>query len=807
VGRDALSVVAPVRLACLAVAGLLVLAAAGWAAEPTPTTTAPAASVEAPTGPAAVPTQAIPGAAEQALRELAELRQWAAADPPVDQIALDVRARSDAVRRLAAEAPLEPGGAMSVRELEDLAREWYRMRDELAQAADVAARRIQVLEAALGRVEELDAVWRLTAESAGKEQLPDAVIREIAAVRAAIRDTQAALKKDRDALLVAASQLAALRAQVDEQMAELHAAQARAGRGLLGLQSPPLWTVLRGPLSEEPLGEALRRGFGRSLTRLRDYAATRRGRIVGYLVGLVVALALTFDLRRRVRHWPPGDDAALEVVRPVADRPISAAVLVVLLIGILAQPRAPVVLTEVGALAGLVPLFRLLQNRFHGRLATFVPVYGVLFMISLVRRALPPLSPASRVTLAIDTIIAAAWLLWAMRPAEIDGLGLSERSRQLLTRAVWVVLGLLGISMIANLIGAVLLGQVITQGVLASGFLGLGLFTTASVLQALLLAHLSPARSYRLASVGHSVLTLRRHAMRAVRVAAVAAWIYGMLASFSLLDRTWRGLRAALSAELPGGILPISLGDVLAFALAVWLAFVLARIVRALLEDDILPRLDLPRGVPTAVSAAANYTILFLGILFALSLAGIDVSRITLVASALGVGIGFGLQNVVNNFVSGVILLIERPVRIGDVIEFGPPAGSVTGYVRRIGIRSSTIRTFDGAEVIVPNGTLIAERLTNWTFSGFQRRIEIKVSVADGSDPEKVRALLEEVAKGQPDLLTSPPPQALVLGFGGGHIELALRAWTARFDAAAEVHGRIAAALLVALRSAGVEIR
>jgi small-conductance mechanosensitive channel len=795
--------VVPVRLASLALAGLLALAVLGRAAEPTPPTTAPPAPVEAPTGPVAIPTQEIPGAAEQALREVTELRQQATADPPVDQIALDVRARADAVRRLAGEEPLETGGAMSVRELEDLAREWYRMRDELAQVADVAARRIQGLEAALGRIEELEAVWRLTAESASKEQLPDAVIREIADVRAAIRDAQAALKKDRDALLVAASQLAALRAQVDEQLAELHAAQTRVGRGLLGLQAPPLWTVLRGPLSEEPLGVALRRGLGRSLKRLQYYAAARPGRILGYLVGLVVALALTFDLRRRARHWPPGDDAALEVVRPVADRPISAAVLVVLLIGTLVQPRAPVVLTEVAALAALVPLYRLLQNRFRGRLATFVPVYGVLFVVSLVRRALPPLSPASRLTLAIDTIVAAAWLLWAVRAAEIEGLGLSERWRRFLTRALWVVLGLLGVSMIANLIGAVLLGQVVTHGVLASSFLGLGLFTTASVLQALLLAHLSPARTYRLASVGHSVLTLRRHAMRAVRVAAVAAWIHGLLASFSLLDRTWRGLRAALSAELPGGILPISLGDLLAFAFAVWLSFVLARIVRVLLEGDILPRLDLPRGVPSAVSAAANYTILFLGILFAVSLAGIDVSRITLVVSALGVGIGFGLQNVVNNFVSGVILLIERPVRIGDVVEFGP----VTGYVRRIGIRSSTIRTFDGAEVIVPNGNLIAERLTNWTFSGFQRRIEIKVSVADGSDPEKVRALLEEVAKGQPDLLTSPPPQGLVLGFGGGQIELALRAWTARFDAAAEVHGRIAAALLVALRGAGVEIR
>ena len=120
----------------------------------------------------------------------------------------------------------------------------------------------------------------------------------------------------------------------------------------------------------------------------------------------------------------------------------------------------------------------------------------------------------------------------------------------------------------------------------------------------------------------------------------------------------------------------------------------------------------------------------------------------------LAIGIGFGLQNVVNNFVSGLILLFERPVRIGDVIEFG----NVSGWVRRIGIRSSAIETFDGAEVIVPNAQLIADRVTNWTFSANQRRIEIPVGVAYGSDPGTVLALLERVAVGQEEVLRQPPP-------------------------------------------------
>ena len=130
------------------------------------------------------------------------------------------------------------------------------------------------------------------------------------------------------------------------------------------------------------------------------------------------------------------------------------------------------------------------------------------------------------------------------------------------------------------------------------------------------------------------------------------------------------------------------------------------------------------------------------GFLLGLATLGFDLTRVTVLLSAFGVGIGFGLQEIVNNFVSGLILLLERPVKVGDTVQ----VGSVSGEVRHIGIRSSSLRTFDGADVIVPNGEFVAGTVTNWTLADRQRRIEIPVGVAYGSDPERVMALLRGVA-------------------------------------------------------------
>jgi len=181
--------------------------------------------------------------------------------------------------------------------------------------------------------------------------------------------------------------------------------------------------------------------------------------------------------------------------------------------------------------------------------------------------------------------------------------------------------------------------------------------------------------------------------------------------------------------------------------------------------------------------------------------AGVDLSKFSLLAGALGVGIGFGLQNVVNNFVSGLILLFERPVQTGDQIQ----VGDVAGEVKRIGIRSSTVRTGEGADVIVPNATLISDRVVNWTFSDRLRRVDLAVRVGYGSDAVKVLALLLETARANPDVLSLPEPAALFSGFADSSLSFQLQVWC-RIELGGAVRSALGVALLGALRSAGIEI-
>src|SRR5262249_45552865 len=160
-------------------------------------------------------------------------------------------------------------------------------------------------------------------------------------------------------------------------------------------------------------------------------------------------------------------------------------------------------------------------------------------------------------------------------------------------------------------------------------------------------------------------------------------------------------------------------------------AWLVSRATVSLLEEDVYSRMALPRGVPYALSSLTRYALLLAGFLLALATLGLDLTNITVLVSAFGVGLGFGLQQVVSNFVSGLILLFERPVQVGDSVQLG----DLTGEVARIGIRSSTIRTPAGAEVMVPNSRLIDEQITNWTLSDRRRRVELELGVQGNLDP------------------------------------------------------------------------
>lgn len=250
------------------------------------------------------------------------------------------------------------------------------------------------------------------------------------------------------------------------------------------------------------------------------------------------------------------------------------------------------------------------------------------------------------------------------------------------------------------------------------------------------------------------------------------------------------------------GNLHFSLGDI-ALAILVFVAFWTAtRLIQRVLREKLLPQTRLDPGVRHSLSAVVGYIGFVIAFGLAITTLGLSFSNIAIIAGALSVGIGFGLQNIVNNFVSGLILLIERPVKVGDWVV----VGQHQGFVTRISVRATEIQTFERASVIVPNSELLSSAVVNWTHRDKYGRIDVKIGVAYGSDTEKVRELLLAAAKQHKMVVTWPAPHVLFRDFGDSALNFELRCYVSDVEKHLFVASDLRFAIDAAFRAAGVEI-
>jgi len=738
--------------------------------------------------------------ADEAERGARGLDELAAPTPQIASIEAELEEQAEGLAERAKRSKSLAGAPSSLVALDDDVRAWEFTRDQLATSRTAVTERLTTLEAALEDLSHQRAVWKATEAAARAAVAPDPVVERIGQLRQRLRDAKAGLDERRDALLALQTRLAEEEKRASDSLQLLTDARSSFRSLLLLRDSPPLWRAAtaegRTPLVDDVADRlgVRARSFGRFFA-----LGWERALLHGVLLG--VALAATLALRQRSQAWR-ADDPRLEASSVVFERPFSAALLIALLATPLLYPKAPRVVDNLAIALLVIPLLRLLPRLLEPALVPAVYGLAGFAVLDQLRDVLEKRPFAERSLLLVQTLAAAALFWWMLRPARLAALPAGTRLPRVVGQIMRLALLLMAFAAIANVAGWVHLSRVVASGVLGSAYLAVILYGGARVLRTAAGALLRSDRARGLGLVRQHLASISTWTRRAIHGAALLAWAAGTLAGFGLADTAREAIASLLAADLSFGAVSVSLGDVLSFLVTLVGSFVVARVLRVVLEADVVPRLPARRGLGTAVTSTVQYAVIGIGFLLAVSAAGVDLNRVSLLAGALGIGVGFGLQNVVNNFVSGLILLYERPVQIGDMVE----VGGVTGEIKRIGIRSSTIRTFQGAEVIVPNGNLISDQVVNWTFSDRRRRMDVKVGVAYGTDPERVLALLVGVARAHPHVLAEPAPQALFLSFGESSLDFEMRAWTALFENWVVMQSELTVAVNRALSEAGIEI-
>jgi len=773
------------------------LAGPSWSAQQPATVQSPPAAKAADTAPTVIAVTDIIPSSEGALAQLHDIRTELEADQSVSIIEAGLPTFANQLNQW------WHGEADSIQQLGSM----QRMNDVLWQ--------LRLYEGQIGNwnalltasskkwsaekegMRGLTAQWKAT-QLALDSTAPEGIANKVAEVLLEADAVQQLFQEKTARLVAAQSRLAATLKRVEEIRLEVDSVNLRPAGNLLSFTSPPMWKALFSAGTTRSMSAQIGDGISKLYNDGTRFFRLYRDRLFLHLALYLMLLALFIRLRQLSRR--PNAVTPSIAERFVLDRSFASALLVALFsVPVLYSDASPQMVRMI-LFPAVVPLLILLPAVFPTQLRRALYVLTAVYAMDFWRYYLPPQGIMARMLLLAEALVGIFVTYRLQRGGLFEAARLKSRETALRTM-LKVGMGLFLGATIANLLGALSLAEVLFSPLVRILYIGVVIRMMTVVATTFAMMALRSPLALTLRTVKESGPAVAANIRRLANFAAVSLWVIIGLFNVGVLGFLVNGFEELFEAKWNLGAIEISVREVVMFVLVFGVAYALSRFLRFILAREIFPRFQMPRGVPDVLDLLARYGVLLFGFLLALISAGVNLSQLTLALSALGLGIGFGLQNIVNNFVCGLILVFEHPIQVGDFVEVGPHFGKV----QRIGFRSSSLNTFDGGHVIIPNSELIGTKVMNWSLSNQLRRITLKVPVPIGTDPKRVMDMFQAIAGSQPDVIAFPAPSAALEGFSDGSLRFVLRCWT-RTDKFESVCFGLTLAINNAFQAAGIKI-
>jgi small-conductance mechanosensitive channel len=665
----------------------------------------------------------------------------------------------------------------------------------LTTAIATLGEKTKALDVDLDRLAAYDKQAALWLQTARARDAPLTLIARIEAIPRRNEKLAQDLRARRDQALELLSRATRVSTRANALQTEVGDRRLRLEAQMRAAHDDPLWrTENRGATMARALEIA-----HTEATQIADFVVAHAIRLSSLAVGAyAIALLLVVAARKKLAST---EEICDEETRRLFEVPASAAGLLTLLALAWLAPAGPVSFYAVVFSLMPIPAALLARAVFDNRGSL------TLFMLTVVMVSLGVVDPIvdslplqGRLLLIAQCVAVAAGLLVDLRRGTLL---LALRGSPVTTRRVAiVVIVLLALAALAAVVGYTGPARVLRNVVLGAVGLGLLVVVATYLLYGLVAALTETRFAQRLRIVSHDPASARRVGLIALRFCGWIAWAVGMLIMVGRLDWVIQLAERAVDTKFEIGAATVSMAAIFIGLAVLTGTYVLVKILRLLLDVELLPRLPLEHGVSFAASAVIRYGLITAGVLLAMAAMGIDFTKVTLLAGAIGVGVGLGLQGVVNNFVCGLILLVERPIAIGDAVQ----VGDALGIVRSIGVRASMIRTAEGAEVIVPNADLISKAVTNWTLSDRKRQIAIDVAVARETAPETVIRLMESAAAQVEGISAKPPPRARLSALGADRT-YRLYAWIDDVDRSVEFQSALRMSIAKKFSEAHIDMK